>query len=139
MDSKKYDDLFTKFKNLELASRCWVELAEVYYNYVMYFERQNNVFKGELSLALDRLKEIDEEGQRILGDKFICHYAEVAGKKADRYNRIERFINEVNMSFEFEKKAVSELEKHKSVDYVVCGGGTEGHFLQKECKIYLTF
>ena len=131
---KDYDELFTKFKNLELVCKCWVELANVFYNYVKYFENRDSFFKDNLFLALDKLKEYDTEGDTILKENFHCRFAEVAGKRTDNKDVVGEFINEVKKTFEYECKAVKEIESRSPVDYVVCGGGFEGHGLKKECN-----
>ena len=42
------------------------------------------------------------------------------------------FVKQLLASFEAEKAETERLQKTNAVDFVVCGGGAEGHKLQKE-------
>ena len=82
--------------------------------------------------AIDKLIMYNQEGKDILGSKFYCLFAEIAGMKSEQEDNISNFISDVKKSFEYEKRITTELERSNLIDYVVCGGGVEGHKLQKE-------
>ncbi|MBE5750323.1 MAG: hypothetical protein E7346_05600 [Clostridiales bacterium] len=132
IEEQKYKELFVKFKNLQLVTEAWSCLAEVFYNYVKYFEQREEKYKDYLFSALQNLIKIDEQGMSALGDEFICHVSEVAGKKGPSRNRILEFVQDVKQSFNYETKIVNGLEKDNPIDFIVCGGGNEGHELKKE-------
>ena len=132
IETTKYNDLFVKFKNLQLTTEAWSCLAEVFFNYVKYFEKKDEKYKDCLLGALQRLLEIDEQGKSVLGDKFLCLASEIGGEKGLRSDRILEFVQEVKQSFNYEIKTLIELEKNNPIDFVVCGGGCESHELKKE-------
>lgn len=129
--SEKYELLYIDFKNLELSARCWLELAKVFYHYARYFDEQNPEHKESLALALSRLEALDLEGKAALGNKFYCNFRDVHAQRQHGENILE-FISEVRASFAYEENAVAELRAQSLADFIVCGGGSEGHKLQKE-------
>ena len=131
LSREKYDQLFTDFKNLELAAACWWELGNVFYNYARYFDEKTPVYKADLQTALCNLKALDVEGKKVLGKKFYCNLGDVHAK-IDTYEKIQLFIDDINASFAYEEKARAELEQENLTDFVLCGSGCEGHEIQKE-------
>lgn len=132
MDEVSYEKLYIDFKNLELTAKCWVELANVFYNYVRYFDEKEQKYKDELMVALHRLKELDDEGKESLGAEFYCNISDNDTMRRQHSENILDFINDVTASFQYEEKVVNELESENLTDYVVCGGAIEGHDLKKE-------
>ena len=132
IEKEKYYELFTKFKNLELVTKCWYELANIFYNYVKYFEGEKIESEKNLYSALERLSNYNERGKEKLGGKFHCCFAEIFGKVGKQIDNIAIFIDEVKKSFDYEKRITEELLKNKPTDFVVCGGGYESHKLKKE-------
>ncbi len=132
MADDRYEGIFTQFKNLELATKCWVELANVFYNYTKFFEEKDASCEEKLYNALAKLEEYNKEGQEVLGDKFHALSNEVHGKVVENADRIGMFVEELKATFVYEKKAVIEIEKGNPIDYVICGGGNESHTLRKE-------
>ena len=131
MDPLLYKGLYTDFKNLQLATGCWIQLANVFYSYVRYFDEKNPVHEENLMQALEELRKLDAEGKAALGKDYYCNYADVHAERHWNEN-ILNFIDEVRESFAYEKKKVQELAAEALTDFVVCGGGSEGHDLKKE-------
>ena len=131
LTEEKYTQLFTDFKNLELAAACWWELGCVFYNYVRYFDEKKPEYKIAMQAALHNLEMLDAEGKKILGGKFYCNLGDVHAK-IDTYEKIRLFIDDINASFAYEEKARAELDQENLTDYVLCGSGAEGHEIQKE-------
>jgi len=127
----EYKKLFIDFKNLALATKCWCELANVFFNYIRYLDEKKDAYKKALNSSLLRLAELDQEGRNVLGNNFYCNYGDI-GAKIEQKNNIQDLIAEVRKTFEYEEKMVASLEKENLTDFIVCGGASEGHELKKE-------
>lgn len=127
-----YETLRVKFYNLAIVASVWHVLTTVFLYYTKYFEFQNESYKTKLYEALVELELLDQNGKREVGEQFYC----VKGNRCTDnayFDFIPNFINEVKQSFEYEKSVVLEMrQKEDLIDYVVCGGGFEGHELKKE-------
>lgn len=126
-----YDNLYKKFKNLELVAKIWKTLTDVFYDYTKYFERGDEKYKTAFYNNLQTLTLLNESGKKTLGDDFYC----ISGDSlvgAGRYELIASFLEEIKESFWLEEKAVEELGASLPYDYVACGGATESHGLMKE-------
>lgn len=131
MESEKFERLRIDFQNLELASRCWLEMAKVFYHYVRYFDEKNPKHKKDLWEALFHLTELDEEGKKTLPGDFYGNFVDIGARRCHG-EKILDFVREVKESFACEEMAIKALEGEQCTDYVVCGGGCEGHALKKE-------
>ena len=136
-----YSVLNDKFTNLYYVASAWKHLMEVFINYTKYFELKDQSFETELYNAFEALEKLNEEASAALGDKFYINALMIdqLGARCDGNYPILTFIDDVKASFEQEKKAVEKLEKENLLDYVVCGGGYEGHKLKKEVNFSDTF
>lgn len=128
---EKYEQLYIDFKNLELAAKCWVELANVFFNYIRFFDEKDAKYKAGLKTALSNLEDLDREGKAVLGSEFYCNFLDVHAQR-QQGEKILDFIADVTASFDYEEKAVAQLEAQGLTDFIVCGSGSEGHELKKE-------
>ena len=131
LSAEKYQQLFVDFKNLELASACWLEMANIFFNYVRYFDEKKPEYKAAMFKAMDDLTALDAKGKEILGKEFYCNFIDI---NAERRNgeKVLDFIASVKESFAYEETARAELESENLTDFVLCGSGCEGHEIQKE-------
>ncbi len=131
IEPEAYKSLYTKFKNLELVSKIWKKLTDVFYDYAKYFEYGCEKYKTAFYNDLQALTLLNVRGLNELGDDFYC----VSGDSlvgAGRFELIPMFLGEIKESFWLESKAKTELDKEELYDYVLCGGASEGHGLMKE-------
>lgn len=126
MDKEEFDKLHVKFLNLKLCANIWRTLIDVFYNYAKFFEVGGGNFQIELYSALDKLEYFNEQGYTLLGKDFYCLNGDT------NYNYIETFVKDVKESFTAEKQAFEVLSKQNLLDFVICGGASEGHKLKKE-------
>lgn len=131
LEESAYNSLYTKFKNLELVSRIWKTLTDIFYDYAKYFEYGEEKYKVAFYNDAQALTALNVEGKATLGDNFYC----ISGDSlvgAGKYELIPMFLEEVKESFWLESKARAELEGQGLYDYVLTGGATESHALMKE-------
>lgn len=128
IEKTEYEKLWTKFCNLRLVTKIWHLITLIFMDYVKYFETNSDEYE---TLFLNNLKEMNalsEEGKNLLGDKFYCLNGDYG-----KHDFVKQFIDEITESFRLEKEAIQSIESEENVlDYIVCGGGMEGHRLQKE-------
>ncbi len=125
-----YDNIYTKFKNLDLVARIWEALTRLFYSYTKYFE-YGGKYESDFYSGVEELNALNEEGKAALGDKFFC----ISGDSlvgAGRFELIPILTDEIPLSFEAEKRAKARLDGEELYDYVIAGGATEGHGLMKE-------
>ncbi len=132
VDKQKYTDLLIKFNNLYYASKLWRKLLDVFYNYVKYFEFNDNKYEKSFYDSVEQLKEIDSEGRKAVGNTLDYYANNNMFKKNSVQPTIELFSQDIIASFETEKRENDCLKAKGYIDYVICGGGAEGHKLQKE-------
>ena len=139
IDGKAYDALVILFQNLYISCKVWQKLLEVFVAYTGYFEGTNGEEEYRSSIAA--LAAADEAGKKALGDEYYITYvaggdmSQIRNKetlKRKTLDRVGEFISQINASFEAEKTETERLKATGAVDFVVCGGGYEGHRLQKE-------
>lgn len=130
LSKENYADLYNKFANLSFVAKIWQELLNVYIYYVKALENSKS-FEKQLAASLERLKNINNEGKALLGDKFYPLIADNSAGGTTKLDKIETFIEEVNASYIAEKNAIEETDKNL-IDYIVCGGALESHGLKKE-------
>ena len=131
LEKSAYNSLYTKFKNLELVSRIWKTLTDIFYDYAKYFEYGEEKYRVAFYNGLQALTTLNVEGKAALGDDFYC----ISGDSlvgAGKYELIPILIEEIKESFRLESKAHAELEGQGLYDYVLTGGASEGHALMKE-------
>ncbi len=127
----KYENLYKKFKNLDLIAKIWTELTHTFYTYVKYFETLDDEFEAEFFDRTERLIELNEEGKSALGSDFYC-VGEESFKGGGVYEYISVFVGEVRESFKIEKKETKRLSSAGLYDFLIAGGAMEGHKLKKE-------
>ena len=131
MPEDEYKNLYTKFKNLELVSKIWLTLTEVYYNYAKFFEYGDASYESAFRAGVKALSDYHESGKAALGDDFYGVSGEsLAG--AGRAEQIPIFVKDVIESFEAEKRVYESLASEGNFDLVIAGGASEGHKLMKE-------
>ncbi len=129
IDKQQYQKLWVKFCNLKYAAEIWEVLTQLFIDYVQYFETRSETHELDLHQHLALLLEKNKQGKELLGEQFFCAIHE--GKPEQR--PVEDFYEILLQNFELEKKAYSVMEDQEdTLDFVICGGGTEGHRLQKE-------
>lgn len=129
LKAERYEELWTKFMNLQQIAGVWLMLAMIFADYVKYFETRNSKYEESFKKNCEILLEKYRYGVEILGEKFYCLYPM---ERATLDTRVERFVKEIQASFSYEKETSEAIEQEDVVDYIVCGGGMEGHRLQKE-------
>lgn len=135
-----FNVLKEKFDNLYYVALIWKELAKVFISYTKYFELKDEKYEKELDKGFLMLEKYNNEAISVLGDKFY-----VTSLTLDQLGAacsdspVIAFINDVKRCFELEKEAMSRLEKENLHDFVVCGGGFEGHKLKKEVNFSDTY
>lgn len=129
LDQETYQKLWTKFCNLKMVTELWFTLANVYRDYVNYFDTRDVQYETQFKKDVALLLEKHLQAKELLGEKYYCiQNARMNDHGAD----VEEFISEIRRSFQLEKESVERLEKEALLDYVVCGGALEAHRLQKE-------
>ncbi len=133
MSSEEYEKLHVKFFNLKICAQVWRTLVDVFYNYTKYFEYDDATKETALYSALDRLCELRDKGLEVLGSNFYCAQGDrILVTGIDKTDYITTFVNQVKDSFSAEKISFENLKKQNLYDYVICGGGSEGHKIKKE-------
>lgn len=137
LDCVEYEKLWRMFANLDLVARLWETITFAFIGYAKYFETGDEKYEKMLFDSLDKLEEIDAEGIAALGKKFFPYDIDVARSfpydiNDPRASMIKFFVMETKKSFAYEKEIVEKLKKENLYDYIVCGGGYEGHNIKKE-------
>ncbi len=126
-----YENIYTKFKNLDLTARIWQTLTQLFYDYTKFFEYGDEEYKIAFYSDIDALNALNEEGKSALGDSFYCISGDsLVGE--GRFELISMFTEETVLSFEAEERAKEHLDSEGLYDYIIAGGATEGHALMKE-------
>lgn len=124
----EYKKLWTKFCNLKLVTKIWYLLAVVFMDYVKYFETNNDKYASAFEKDLCDIENLSDMGKALLGDNFYCINGDFG-----QHDFIKDFIEEIKKSFYLEKETVKNIKSTNNIlDYIICGGGLEGHHLQKE-------
>lgn len=139
LDKGDYKSLFEQFTNLYYCAKIWRELIEIFRNYIAYFDENDKSCKAKLKENIKHINEYSNEGQALLGDAFYCNNKDVCGVN-EKVNYVKKFTDDLLENFEIERKIYEKLNADQSiVDFVICGGGTESHGLQKEVNFSDTF
>ena len=137
LPADEYKNLYTKFKNLELVTKIWEKLTHLFYNYAKFFELGDAKYESALFECISALEALNYAGKVALGDDFYCISGDsLAG--GGRYELIDMFLRETMESFEAEKATAEKLDAEDLLDYVICGGASEGHALKKEVNVSTT-
>ena len=140
LSAEKYQRLHTQFLNLKLCAHIWKQLLFVFLYYTKYFETKEDCYEQKLRQALAELLHYDQIGKNELGEEFYCAIGDSLSSMSVSFSHISSFVEEVQESFEAEKRTTLEFEKINTLcDYVICGGATEGHKLKKEVNFSNTF
>lgn len=137
-----YKTLRTQFLNLHHVAKAWQKLTEVFLNYTKFFETRDSAYETALNQAMDDLLAINDEAVAVLGDAFYINALAIdqLTTKSTGDTPITSFVADVKRSFPMEKQAIFALEADKSLtDFVVCGGGFEGHKIKKEVNFSDTY
>lgn len=130
LKKQKYNELWTKFYNLKLTTEIWLILMMLFRDYVKYFETGNQKYEVAFEKECEMLLEKHHFGVETLGNHFYGLYPMQPFSEG---TNIENFVKEIRESFAYEKQFSEDMKKEQDVlDYIVCGGGMEGHKLQKE-------
>lgn len=139
MAEDAFAKLHLQFNNLRFVARLWSAMTKAFLNYTKYFEKRDAVYEKHLEEVLSELQGINQEAVKEMGNDFYC-LAGTVYDKTEHFDYVENLIRELKESFYAEKIQTERLEKTENlVDYVVCGGGCEGHRLQKEVNFSDTF
>ena len=139
LDKADYKILFTQFANLYYCAKIWRELIDIFRNYIAYFDENDKSYKAKLKETIKSINAFYEEGEALLGDVFYCGNRDVYHVN-EKINYVKKLTDDVMKSFEAECKIYEKLSSDQSlVDFVICGGGTESHGLQKEVNFSDTY
>lgn len=128
LSDENYRELENKFQNLYYVAKLWYALTKAYIAYA------NGDEQGLIS-ACDVLTETDEEGKKTV----LKNYYPTTIVRAEGLDPVPLFVKEVKASFVRERETTQALEKENLTDFIVCGGGNEGHKLQKEVNFSDTY
>lgn len=132
MAQSEYEKVWLKFKNLDYVAKIWRELAYILYHYTKFFEKRKKSYEEALNAHLSALDELNEQGKKELGEAFY-NYLGARGYTNSKPEFGGDFVRCLKANFEAEKAAYEGLEKEEGlIDFIVCGGGSESHKLQKE-------
>ena len=134
----EYEDLWRKFANLKYVSLMWEKMTSIFINYVRFFETRDEKYEAVLENLLAEMDRIDNEGAKLLGADYYCNAAN-NDLASGRSERAKKFIRHIKQSFANEKAITEKLEAEDLTDFIVCGGGMEGHRLQKEVNFSDTY
>ncbi len=129
-----YRVLEEKFLNLYYCALAWQQLLEAFISYAGHFECMAENCERALFESFEKLRKINIEGKARLGESYYINFlgTDQLQSKAVDIEPIEAFIRDVKASFEAEKAAMAGLSDEGLYDFVICGGGCEGHGLKKE-------
>lgn len=128
LSAKNYAELENKFQNLSYASKLWFALTKAFIAYVHDDEQ------GLLS-ACEELTAVDDAGKKTV----VKNYYPTTVVSVEGLDPVPLFVEEVQASFYKERETTAMLEKQGLTDFIVCGGGKEGHKLQKEVNFSDTY
>ena len=128
MNAEAFAELENKFQNLYYVARLWYALTKAFIAYVRDDEQG-------LLAACEELTQIDTEGKKTV----VKYYYPTTIVRAEGLDPVPLFVEEVQASFYRERETTQSLEKQNLTDFIVCGGGKEGHKLQKEVNFSDTY
>ena len=128
LSNEKYIELENKFQNLYYTAKLLYALTKSFIAYA------NDDESGLLSSCKELIR-IDDEGKNIVSK----NYYPTTIVRVEGLDPVPLFVKEIQASFYCERKTIKELEKLALTDFIVCGGGNEGHKLQKEVNFSDTY
>jgi len=136
-----YAVLQTKFTNLAYVAKVWQALTEVFLHYTKYFELQDVQHETALQGTLELLLQLETEARSLLGDAF--YVKKLSSNARASYTTakepIQAFVADVRENFRIEKALHGQLAAQNLTDFVICGGGFEGHKIMKEVNFSDTY
>lgn len=133
-----YEKLWYRFANLKYVALIWQQLTLIFLSYAKYFETKDISYEDNLNKALDTMLVLNEEGKKLLGDKFYCLNGDTL-VSVENFDYVQTFVKDVTDSFRIEKAETLKAESENLTDFIICGGAMEGHKLQKEVNFSDTF
>ena len=128
LSDESYVELENKFQNLYYTAKLWRSLTKAFIAYARDDET-------DLFSACEELTEADEEGKKTV----VNNYYPTTIVRAVGLDPVPLFVKEIKESFIQERIATQALKKENLTDFIVCGGGNEGHKLQKEVNFSDTY
>ena len=136
-----YDALLKKFLNLSYVAQLWQALLDVFVHYTKYFELHKDAQALLLDDALNRLLHLEEAARAELGESFyvwqLSHNPNASYTTAKE--PVQSFVQDIRDSFRMEKALHQQLMQQQLTDFVICGGGFEGHKIMKEVNFSDTY
>ena len=141
LSPEDYAALLNKFLNLFYVARLWQTLLDVFIHYTKYFELESPSHERALHAALDRLLCLDDEARSQLGEQFYVW--QLSHNPSATYHTakepVQSFVADVRENFSLEKAQHARLCAENLTDFVICGGGYEGHKIMKEVNFSDTY
>lgn len=136
-----YQPLAAKFANLFYVARIWLALTEVFMHYTKVFELPDEGHEAALETALGRMLRLDEEARCALGSEYYIDKISTNARAAYTLvqNPVQVFANDIRRNLQLEKVSYRRLSAQGLTDFVICGGGFEGHKLMKEVNFSDTY
>lgn len=128
LSAENYAELENKFQNLYYVARLWFALTRVFIAYA-------NENEAELLAVCEELTAIEDEAKKTVTQNYYV----TTIVRAQGIDPVAQFVKEVKASFYKERETAESLQKRGLTDFVVCGGGLEGHKLQKEVNFSDTY
>ena len=136
-----YAALLKKFLNLHCVAKLWQTLTDVFVHYARYFDEADESREAILEASLTKLLTLEREADGLLGDEF--YVTKLACNRNRSYatakEPVQQFVADVRESFRLEKELHARLTAEKLTDFVICGGGAEGHKIKKEVNFSDTY
>ena len=128
LSQENYAELENKFQNLFYTAKLWNALTKAFIAYAGDNETH-------LISACKELTAIDNEGKQTV----VKNYYPTTIVRAEGLDPVPLFVEEVQASFYKERETTKTLQQENLTDFIVCGGGNEGHKLQKEVNFSDTY
>lgn len=139
IEEDDYSELWKKFANLKYVTILWRELTKCFVHYARYFETMNEEYREMLLGNIEELRKIDREASSLIGEWYYCNLFRKFDGATDGSELVKNFTEELFKTLIAEEKKTKELKERHLTDFVVCGGATEGHKLQKEVNFSDTY
>ena len=128
LDKETYIDLNEKFQNLLITAKLWLNFTKAC---ILYAQED---FEG-LEQSCEELLAIDNYGKGL----GLSRYYPTTIVRVKGFDSVPAFVEEIKKSFQQEQTAKNNLLQAGLIDYIICGGGNEGHKLQKEVNFSDTY
>ena len=144
LDEDKYYPLYMRFKNFYLVAKIFEQLQTVYYGIARYFEHHDESAIPMIYEAIDIMRELDRQGFEELGKDFHCEalsikkgtpfrsYGLGSDSKDPRDSHVYLLDQLLKPALDMEVATDKALRAEDPIDYVIPGGFSEGHDLDKE-------